>query len=311
MAPSKRTAFIDLTGEPESKAARRDDRSLARSSSHLSGLSSFQSSQANPSTPPSSYGSSSQHPPRSSWVEDDFDEYPDQTQDNEDDPTASYELYGTMDNKIVGVRYYDGIVNPTERVLCRREPSNPYDRNAIRIDNVMRNQIGHLPAKLAVKLAPYMDRNDIVLEGVITGPKDTFDCPIRLIFYGPGESSRRLALEEKLKADKILKATQLKATRKDAEAQKKAAKNNKYGESSFGLASIGMQTQQGEQQQNSLQALLLDSEAVSFRGDLSSVDVLAMSEEALSQLPMAKQPEDIQLQLLPYQLQVRCFYRHI
>lgn len=31
-----------------------------------------------------------------------------------------------------------------------------YDANAIRVDNVMHHQIGHLPHKVAEKLAPYM-----------------------------------------------------------------------------------------------------------------------------------------------------------
>lgn len=35
----------------------------------------------------------------------------------------------------------------------------------------MGDQVGHLPAKLMVKLAPYIDRGDIGLEGVINGDK--------------------------------------------------------------------------------------------------------------------------------------------
>lgn len=31
-----------------------------------------------------------------------------------------------------------------------------YDSNAIRVDNVLYNQIGHLPRKVAEKIAPYM-----------------------------------------------------------------------------------------------------------------------------------------------------------
>lgn len=35
------------------------------------------------------------------------------------------ELYGTLDTKIVGVRYYNGVASPGEVVICKREPSNP------------------------------------------------------------------------------------------------------------------------------------------------------------------------------------------
>lgn len=40
--------------------------------------------------------------------------------------------------------------------MIRREPGNPYDSNAIRIDNVNSEQIGHIPKALASKLASYM-----------------------------------------------------------------------------------------------------------------------------------------------------------
>lgn len=40
----------------------------------------------------------------------------------DDEPALA--LYGTIDNKIVGCRYYDGIVSVGEVVVLRREPSN-------------------------------------------------------------------------------------------------------------------------------------------------------------------------------------------
>lgn len=77
-----------------------------------------------------------------------------------------------IDGKIVGVRYYTGYASPGEAVLCHREPENQacdscvmrwdladldqYDSNAIRVDSVMHSQIGHLPRKVAEKIAPYM-----------------------------------------------------------------------------------------------------------------------------------------------------------
>lgn len=62
-----------------------------------------------------------------------------------------------------------------EVVICKREPTNPvsrtahtqhlfadltrlnqYDSNAIRVDNVLGQQIGHIPRAVAAKLAPYL-----------------------------------------------------------------------------------------------------------------------------------------------------------
>lgn len=63
-----------------------------------------------------------------------------------------------MPAKIVGVRYYRGHATPGEHVILNREPSNPYDQNAIRVCNVMGDQIGHMPRTIAAKIAPYMVR---------------------------------------------------------------------------------------------------------------------------------------------------------
>lgn len=51
-----------------------------------------------------------------------------------------------------------------------REPRNPYDRNAIRVDNLRGEKVGHVKATQAKNLAPVMDRNiqlGVRLEGTI------------------------------------------------------------------------------------------------------------------------------------------------
>jgi len=42
----------------------------------------------------------------------------------------------------VGVQYYRGIATMDENLLLVREPNNRYDRNAIRVDNVLGIQVG-------------------------------------------------------------------------------------------------------------------------------------------------------------------------
>ena len=76
------------------------------------------------------------------------------------DPAVLTFLYlsGILDTKIVGVQYYRGHATPGEYVVVRREPSNPYDSNALRVENVQRAQIGHIPRTVASKLAKYMVR---------------------------------------------------------------------------------------------------------------------------------------------------------
>ncbi|RFU75228.1 hypothetical protein TARUN_7032 [Trichoderma arundinaceum] len=223
-------------------------------------------------------------------------EYLDLTQD---DDAFDKELYGTFDAKIVGVRHYNGYASPGESVLCHREPNNQYDRNAIRIDNVLHQQIGHLPRKIVEKLAHYIDSGDITIEGQITGEKAYYDCPIRLSFYGPSNPAERTRVENALKADKLVKATQLKQTRKDAEARR-VLLGLSHGSSTVG--GLGS-SQFPEAPEVSLEEILKSSDAVEFRKGGDAIKTLAMGEEELSKMPQAEQPNQLKSMLLPYQLQ--------
>lgn len=50
-------------------------------------------------------------------------------------------------------------------VALEREPQNKYDRNAIKVVNVVRQQVGHIKREMAAALAPVMDRGWARLEG--------------------------------------------------------------------------------------------------------------------------------------------------
>ena len=121
------------------------------------------------------------------------------TQDFDDDVYDNYELYGILNTKIVGCRFYDGRVTVGEYVTVRREPSNPYDRNAIRIDNVSAKQIGHIPKQVAAKLAGLMDSRALLVEGAITGQKGFYDCPAALKLFGTTDPVAGAALKQQMK----------------------------------------------------------------------------------------------------------------
>ncbi len=44
---------------------------------------------------------------------------------------------------------------PSETIQLRREPNNPYDRNAIRVERLNGQQIGYLNRNMAARLAPF------------------------------------------------------------------------------------------------------------------------------------------------------------
>jgi SWI/SNF-related matrix-associated actin-dependent regulator of chromatin subfamily A3 len=85
-----------------------------------------------------------------------------------------------------GIRYYRGVAHPGEYVTLVREPSNPYDRNAIRVDNMRGEKVGHIKRELAAVLSPIMvshgDR--LKVDATIPGPGNQFELPLTLHLYG-------------------------------------------------------------------------------------------------------------------------------
>ncbi|KAM6414608.1 helicase-like transcription factor isoform 2-T2 [Rhynochetos jubatus] len=105
-------------------------------------------------------------------------------------------LYGTLRGSVVGLRYYTGIVNNNEMVALQREPNNPYDKNAVRVNNVNGEQVGHIKRELAAALAGVMDSRLAVVEGVVPyGAKNPFTMPVQMSFWGR-EENREAVLEQ-------------------------------------------------------------------------------------------------------------------
>ncbi|KAJ9657626.1 hypothetical protein H2198_004154, partial [Neophaeococcomyces mojaviensis] len=242
------------------------------------------------------------------------------TQDDDDeDAYESRQLYGIMNTKIVGVRFYTGHASVGEYVIIRREPQNPYDRNAIRIDNVMREQIGHIGRQVAAKLSPFMDSGDLVLEGALTGAKGHYDCPVALKLFGTNDPAKSQELKARMQAEKlpVQELNKAEAARKKREAelekQRKAREKiaaqmrrqgntvidnsgpNKY--SNFNTQGDGSSSQQA------IGELLSDTATFNPREVQDAVNRFAYTEDTLAKMPEADQPKQLATQLLPYQRQ--------
>ncbi|KAM4043571.1 helicase-like transcription factor isoform 2-T4 [Anomaloglossus baeobatrachus] len=102
-------------------------------------------------------------------------------------------LFGMLKGNVVGIRYYTGVVNNNEMVGLQREPSNPYDRNAVKVNNVNGEQVGHIKKELAAALAQIMDRKLVRIEGVIPyGARNAFTIPVILSFWGTEENKQHV-----------------------------------------------------------------------------------------------------------------------
>eukprot|EP00929_Paragymnodinium_shiwhaense_P049077 TRINITY_DN24769_c1_g3_i1.p1 TRINITY_DN24769_c1_g3~~TRINITY_DN24769_c1_g3_i1.p1 ORF type:complete len:1067 (-),score=226.70 TRINITY_DN24769_c1_g3_i1:152-3352(-) len=115
-----------------------------------------------------------------------------ETQAESSDDGVEERWFLGMSSKIVGVQHYNGVVSDRESVLLRRQPNNPYDRNAIQVLNMRSEQIGHIPREMAAVLSPVMDSmrqaaggEELRIEGHIPrGAGNVYSCPLRLQVFG-------------------------------------------------------------------------------------------------------------------------------
>eukprot|EP00978_Attheya_sp_CCMP212_P013372 scaffold33647_cov49-Attheya_sp.AAC.2 len=117
---------------------------------------------------------------------------------------------GAVHVTIVGIRYYDGCAHPGEFVSLHREPNNPYDRNAIRVENMNDQKVGHIKKEQAAALAPLMDSSlqsrTLQIDGTIPYKGNAYTIPVRIDFRAPGadiDASLLLRLTNKFKAHRI------------------------------------------------------------------------------------------------------------
>lgn len=337
---------IDLTGDSEDEDApvKKTQRNSSQPQSGRTGTSAYQTPPAS-SAPRSSQSFNHNHGPgryesvyssqplsstqhseaeRQSWLaeeDDDFNEIIGSTQA----AAASTEVlhhYGDLPGKVVGVRFYDGYASAGEQVLLRREPGNPYDTNAIRVDNASQTQIGHIPRRVAAKLAPFMDRSPLCVEGELSGEIGTFEVPIMIRLYGPDPNSQEGSqLQADMKKEKLPLNALIAAQRaaKQREKEQKEAEKRRLQEARKAAAAGGTgngarlpdssqygyanQSQAGLNAQPIMADILEAGERFSPRDVGRSTDEYGMKEEVLKQMEAAEQPKSISTKMLPYQLQ--------
>ncbi|KAI2092166.1 hypothetical protein LOZ36_000626 [Ophidiomyces ophidiicola] len=243
----------------------------------------------------------------------------DSSQEFDDSSYLSFELYGIVSNKIVGVRFYNGQASKGECVNIRREPSNQYDPNSIRVDNVMGDQIGHLPRHLSMSLARYLGSGELLVEGVLAGNKGTFECPITLKLYGTSDPREQQVLMERMKKDglsvaelvmkRINQKQQPPQELRDITNHPGIRRGNGVGEewqtsnSGFGVNMAPIKESQLQQNQESISDIVAQSIAFNPREMGQVVEKFGTDEKELAKMPMADSPAALSTELLPYQRQ--------
>jgi SWI/SNF-related matrix-associated actin-dependent regulator of chromatin subfamily A3 len=135
------TEVVDLTDDgPQTRPAPKTPRS-STSSAGVKGTQRTPSwTQPSPSSqksraayvPPWTPPQQSSQSQRDAWLQEEDTSIFDNVASSQTSPVAheQYQKYGTLDTKIVGVRYYKGFATVGERITIKREPSNAYDPNA-------------------------------------------------------------------------------------------------------------------------------------------------------------------------------------
>ena len=88
------------------------------------------------------------------------------------EPTVR-ESQHVIETRVVGVTFEDrqAVVSKLvcgEHVLLRREPNNPFDQNAIRVEREDGEQIGYLDRHLASEIAPKFDGDEQCVPVIVT-----------------------------------------------------------------------------------------------------------------------------------------------
>ena len=145
------------------------------------------------------------------------------------------------------------------------------------------------------------DGRSIVVEGIITGEKGSFDCPILLKIYGPVSIYAREQLLAKMKADGMpIRKCGSKAARNTGKIMEPSTRKN-LGFKSSGTTSASDSAERPPEL--SLQDFVQNSERFRPRDVQEIVEAWGVGEDALSKMPMADQPGDLISTLLPYQRQ--------
>ncbi|KAH8076538.1 helicase [Aureococcus anophagefferens] len=97
-------------------------------------------------------------------------------------------FYGECGVMIVGCQYYGGVIHRGEMANLVREPANPYDGNAVRVDNLAGDQVGHLKRVFAAALAPLVDDPSpaaVAVEAVVPqAPSSMYQVAASARFHG-------------------------------------------------------------------------------------------------------------------------------
>jgi len=77
------------------------------------------------------------------------------------------QLLGEIETRIAGVQYYENTATPGEQMNLEREPGNPHDAHAIRVENGHFEPVGNIPRRMCSWLTPLVDSGKVRVDGCV------------------------------------------------------------------------------------------------------------------------------------------------
>lgn len=163
------------------------------------------------------------------------------------------------------------------------------------------------------------DSRELLVEGILTGPKGYYDCPVLLNLFGTSEAIKKDDLKKRMQQDKLPVSKLVQTDRDAAKKAKDQAMERKKAEKHARAMALGKAAQQFQANDNSmfanlsvptglgtnesLEELLSQSSSFNPREVGQVVESFGQKEADLAKMPMADSPEGLSTQLLPYQRQ--------
>ena len=188
------------------------------------------------------------------------------------------------------------------------------------MENVQRDQIGHISRAMAAKLAKHMDSGALLVEGSLSGNVGIYDCPIALKLFGTSDPVERANLRAQMRGDRlptaIIDENEREAKKRKTEELKKIAAARKGKGAAGGKTGRGQQWSQSSQMEfggtlsqgdgpssQSLDDLIETSQRFNPREMGEVVEKFGATEDVLAEMPMADCPKQLSTKLLPFQRQ--------
>ena len=157
-------------------------------------------------------------------------------------------------------------------------------------------------------LAKYMDEGLLMLDAVLAGRRNEYDCPLTVGLYGTSDPAGRDALKQRMTKDRLPLDTfrqreKEEKKRKAAELKNVAKRGVQIREKKSTFTNTNNLSLADDEPSQTLDDIIVESQLFNSREMGEVAEKFGTGEDMLAKMPMADNPSRIATSLLPYQRQ--------